>query len=81
MAGGARFSDVEDEINGFDRLSEEERSALWLLAWSFVDWRAQRREARTHLRRLVEAERRRPWLHVVPRGAARRGSEHVSAAS
>jgi hypothetical protein len=34
-------------------LSEDEKSALWLYAWSFVHWRAQRREARAHIARLT----------------------------
>jgi hypothetical protein len=65
MAGGARFSDVENEINAIRTLTEEERSALWLLAWSFVDWRSQRREARAHLTRLVENDGERAPLHAV----------------
>jgi hypothetical protein len=48
MVRGDRFSDVEDAINA-SALSADEQSALWLLAWSYVDWRAQRREARAHL--------------------------------
>jgi hypothetical protein len=48
MMRGDRFSDVEDVIESSD-LSAEEKSALWLLGWSYVDWRAQRREARAHV--------------------------------
>jgi hypothetical protein len=48
MVRGERFSDVEDVINE-SGLSPEQKSALWLLGWSYVDWRAQRREARAHL--------------------------------
>jgi hypothetical protein len=49
MARGERFTDVEDVINAAD-LSADEKSALWLLAWSYVHPRAQRREANAHLR-------------------------------
>jgi hypothetical protein len=48
MVRGDRFSDVEDAIDA-SALSADEKSALWLLAWSYVNWRAQRREARAHL--------------------------------
>jgi len=48
MVRGDRFSDVEDIIES-SGLSAEEKSALWLLGWSYVDWRAQRREARAHV--------------------------------
>src|SRR4051794_14840050 len=48
MMRGDRFTDVEDAIDA-TALSADEKSALWLLAWSYVDWRAQRREARAHL--------------------------------
>jgi hypothetical protein len=59
MLSGERFSDVEDLINASD-LSDEEKSALWLLAWSYLDHRAQRREARAHIAALAERRRRRP---------------------
>ena len=49
MRRGESFSTVEDEIIEPSRLSDEEKSALWLYAWSFVDWRAQRREAHAHI--------------------------------
>jgi hypothetical protein len=48
MSHGERFTDVEDLIDASD-LSAEEKSALWLLAWSYVHPRAQRREANAHL--------------------------------
>jgi hypothetical protein len=48
MARGERFTDVENVINAAD-LSADEKSALWLLAWSYVHPRAQRREANAHL--------------------------------
>jgi hypothetical protein len=55
MRGGASFSSVEDELIEPSRLSDDAKSALWLYAWSFVDWRAQRREAYAHLARLGES--------------------------
>jgi hypothetical protein len=51
MRRGERFSDVEEFINA-SPLSGEEKSALWLLGWSYLDRRAQRREARAHLHEL-----------------------------
>ena len=48
MRRGERFTDVEDMINASD-LSADEKSALWLLGWSYVHPRAQRREALAHL--------------------------------
>jgi hypothetical protein len=47
------FSSLEDEVIEPSDLSEDEKSALWLHAWSFVHWRAQRREARAHIARLT----------------------------
>jgi hypothetical protein len=52
MRRGERFTDVEDVINAAD-LSADEKSALWLLGWSYVHPRAQRREANAHLARLT----------------------------
>jgi hypothetical protein len=49
MMRGERFSDVEDFIDA-SALSSDEKAALWLLAWSYLDRRVQRREARAHLR-------------------------------
>jgi hypothetical protein len=54
MRRGERFTDVEDVI-GASSLSNDEKSALWLLAWSYVHPRAQRREANAHLSRLTAA--------------------------
>jgi hypothetical protein len=57
MRRGERFTDVEDVINASD-LSTDEKSALWLLGWSYVHPRAQRREANAHLRQMTD--------HVTP---------------
>jgi hypothetical protein len=56
MRRGDSFSLLEDEVIEPSGLSEAEKSALWLYGWSFVDWRAQRREARAHLAWLATAE-------------------------
>ena len=54
MMRGERFTDVEDGINLSD-FSSDEKAALWLLAWSYVHPRAQRREANAHLAALTAA--------------------------
>jgi hypothetical protein len=54
MRRGERFTDVEDAINASD-LSADDKSALWLLGWSYVHPRAQRREAIAHLDHLSAA--------------------------
>ena len=54
MRRGESFSRVEDEIIEPSQLSDDAKSALWLYAWSFVDWRAQRREASAHIAQIVE---------------------------
>jgi hypothetical protein len=56
MRRGESFSLLEDEVIEPSGLSDAEKSALWLYGWSFVDWRAQRREARAHLAGLATAE-------------------------
>ena len=54
MRRGASFSTVDDELIEPSRLSDEAKSALWLYAWSFVDRRAQRREAHAHVTQIAE---------------------------
>jgi len=44
MEAGARFGVVEDTINAAT-LAEDQKAALWLLAWSSRDSWAQRRDA------------------------------------
>ena len=61
MRQGESFSSVEDRLIEPSQLSDEAKSALWLYAWSFVDWRAQRREADAHIAQIVE----RPDLGAV----------------
>ena len=76
MRRGERFSDVEDAIDASE-LAADAKAALWLLAWSYVDWRAQRREARAHVAVLKRAEsaaagtRRQALRLVEQRDAAR----------
>jgi hypothetical protein len=69
MRRGARFTDVEDAIDASDH-SADEKAALWLLGWSYVHPRAQRREANAHLAALTPATPRPPTisrrLRVVP---------------
>jgi len=55
MRRGESFSTVEDEIIEPSRMSDEAKSALWLYAWSFVDRRAQRREAYAHIAQIAES--------------------------
>ena len=52
MRRGKSFARVEDDTIERSDLSEEEKSALWLYAWSFVDSGAQRQEARAHISEL-----------------------------
>ena len=51
---GERFADVEEAIDASD-LHDEEKAALWLLGWSYVHPRAQRREALAHLEYVIAA--------------------------
>jgi hypothetical protein len=67
MRRGERFTDVEDVINASD-LSSDEKHALWLLGWSYVHPRAQRRVANGHLVRLTAA----PLPHANGTGRFRR---------
>jgi len=48
MRRGERFTDVDDVMDASD-LAADEKSALWLLGWSYVHPRAQRREAIAHV--------------------------------
>lgn len=64
MRRGESFSAVEAEIIEPSRLSDEAKSALWLYAWSFVDKRAQRREADAHITQLGEDHELRPSMVI-----------------
>jgi hypothetical protein len=52
MRRGERFTDVENAIDA-SHLPDKEKAALWLLGWSYVHPRAQRREALAHLEHLL----------------------------
>jgi hypothetical protein len=49
MRRGDTFASVEAEVIDPSGLSEDEKAALWLYGWSFVNWRRQRREAVAHI--------------------------------
>jgi hypothetical protein len=53
MRRGATFSSVETGVIESSGLSDDEKSALWLYGWSFVDMHAQRREAAAHIAHLA----------------------------
>ncbi|MEK6230083.1 MAG: hypothetical protein AABM43_13920 [Actinomycetota bacterium] len=46
---GVPFSDVEDAINAHLGLTEDQKAALWLFAFSLRDRSEQHRDARAHL--------------------------------
>jgi hypothetical protein len=56
MRHGDAFDAVEDEVINASALSEAEKAALWLYGWSFVHWRRQRREAVSHIERLIDGD-------------------------
>jgi hypothetical protein len=53
MRRGDTFASVEAEVIDPSSLSEDEKAALWLYGWSFVNWRRQRREAMAHIELLA----------------------------
>jgi hypothetical protein len=57
MRRGDTFASVEVALINPSGLSEAEKAALWLYAWSFVDWRRQRREAIAHIDILAPTQR------------------------
>jgi len=63
MHRGASFSSIEDDVIDTSGLSEEQKTALWLYGWSFVDLDAQRREATAHIAQIAATQ--------TPRGAPR----------
>lgn len=50
MRHGDSIDDVDLELIERSGLSQDEKAALWLYAWSFVPRRAQRASAELHLR-------------------------------
>jgi len=59
MRRGDTFASVELHVIDPSGLSEAEKAALWLYAWSFVHWRLQRREAMAHIDALAGERRSR----------------------
>ena len=59
MRRGDTFASVEAEVIDPSGFSEAEKAALWLYAWSFVNWRLQRREAMAHIDALAGTRRSR----------------------
>jgi hypothetical protein len=57
MRRGDTFASVEAEVIDPSGLSDAEKAALWLYAWSFVHWRRQRAEAMAHIDALAGTER------------------------
>lgn len=49
VAGRAPFGDIEDAIDDIARLTQEQKAALWLFAFSLRDPSEQRLDARTYL--------------------------------
>ena len=49
FAAGERFGEVEDAIDEAPHLTQDERAALWLFAFSLRDPADQQRDARAHL--------------------------------
>jgi hypothetical protein len=83
MLRGERFTDVEDAISSSE-FSAEEQAALWLLGWSYVHSKAQRREANAHLTALkaahatADAERSTAPAHRPVKAARRRRTAQAS---
>ena len=55
--GGMPLGDVEDAINAQPALTEDQRAALWLFAYSLRDRSEKRRQARAVLAIAVEVPR------------------------
>jgi hypothetical protein len=49
MSAGEPFGGVEDSINGIADLTEDEKAALWLFAFSLRSADEQQHDARAHL--------------------------------
>ena len=49
MRGGERFGDVEDAIDDVIGLTQDQKAALWLFAFSLRDPTEQQLDARAHL--------------------------------
>jgi hypothetical protein len=72
--GGSPLRDVEDAINAQPALTEDQRAALWLFAFSLRDRSEKRRQARDVLAIAVEVPRALrfpPNLREAPSGCVR----------
>jgi hypothetical protein len=49
LDGGERFGDVEDAIDDVPELTQDEKAALWLFAFSLRDPAEQQSDARAHI--------------------------------
>jgi hypothetical protein len=49
LDGGEKFGDVEDAIDEAAELTQEEKAALWLFAFSLRDSAEQQSDARAHI--------------------------------
>jgi hypothetical protein len=49
LEDGERFGDVEDAIDAVPELTQDEKAALWLFAFSLRDPAEQQSDARAHL--------------------------------
>lgn len=52
MLAGRSLDEVEQEIIEPAALRDDEKAALWMWAWSFLDPDYQRKEAMAHMERL-----------------------------
>jgi hypothetical protein len=78
MHRGGSFSSIEDDVIDTSGLPEEQKSALWLYGWSFVDLDTQRREASAHIAQIQASEAPRPSLRLVPSPTSRRWTGRVA---
>ncbi len=58
LEGGEKFGDVEDAIDDVAALTQDEKAALWLFAFSLRDPAEQRFDARAHIAALEGATTR-----------------------
>jgi hypothetical protein len=49
VAAREPFTEIEEAIDGIDDLSQDQKAALWLYAFSLRDRGEQQRDARAHL--------------------------------
>jgi hypothetical protein len=49
LDGGEKFGDVEDAIDDVAELTQDEKAALWLFAFSLRDTADQQVDARAHI--------------------------------